>query len=237
MGQRENPNAIHRANFPGAAFVRCLSACTWQRHSPRAISSGHSQHSPRRPQPGPASPGVTAWCLGLIRAPGQCCRAHKDTCGTGATRTSPGKRFLMLARTKHVPDLSHCPPKLLVSPPCPQTPQETTAITAISINPHLCTYVKKLILHSWVHFQGFSVHGQESGRTSEGYFLTKPPQCLWLVRSEQLGNEVTLTLWEVNRAQTPKTNQGIFSRVGMMQPCCCGDFPGFPGKLNCAFSW
>lgn len=76
-----------------------------------------------------------------------------------------------------------------------------------------------------------------SGRTSEGYFPTKPPQRLWLVRSEQLGNEVTLTLWEVNRAQTPKTNQGIFSRVGMMQPCCCGDFPGFPGKLNCAFSW
>lgn len=162
MGQRENPNAIHRANFPGAAFVRCLSACTWQRHSPRAISSGHSQHSPCRPQPGPASPGVTAWCLGLIRAPGQCCRAHKDTCGTGATRTSPEKRFLTLARTKHIPDLSHCPPKLLVSPPCPQTPQETTAITAISINPHLCTYVKKLIMHSWVHFQGFSVHGQGS---------------------------------------------------------------------------
>lgn len=55
MGQRENPNAIHRANFPGAAFVRCLSACTWQRHSPRAISSGHSQHSPSA-VPSPARP-------------------------------------------------------------------------------------------------------------------------------------------------------------------------------------
>lgn len=193
----------------------------------------------RVPAPSPAWPGlsrVTAWCHRLICVPRQRCCAHRDTHGTGATRTSPGKSFLTLAWTKHIPDLSCSPPRLLVFPPCPQTAQEITAITAININPHLCRRMTKLIVLG--AFPGFfRAWSGVSGRTSEGYFLTKPPQHLWLVGWEQPGNEVTLTLGEVNRAETPKPNQGIFSRVGMMQPCCCGDFPRFPGKLNCAFPW
>lgn len=115
----------------------------------------------------------------------------------------------------------------------PRKSRQLQQLISIPISAHV---LKKLILLD--AFPGFfQAWSGGSGRTSEGYFLTKPPQHLWLVRSEQPGNEVTLTLWEVNRAETPKAKQGIFCGVGMMQPCRCGDFPGFPGKLNCAFPW
>lgn len=89
-----------------------------------------------------------------------------------------------------------------------------------------------------MHFQGFSMHGQGSleGHQRDISWPSHPSTSGWSGQSSP-GNEVTLTLWEVNRAETPKPNQGIFSGVGMMQPCCCGDFPGFPGKLNSAFPW
>lgn len=58
-GANRKSNPIHQTNFPGAAFVHRLSACAWQRRSPRAISSGQSQERmdvPTAAQPPRAPP-------------------------------------------------------------------------------------------------------------------------------------------------------------------------------------
>lgn len=75
MGQTENPNPIHRANFPGAAFVRppfsvrmatALAQSHFLRAEPREKATTEAQppHAPPCPCAGPhpslASPGVTA---------------------------------------------------------------------------------------------------------------------------------------------------------------------------------
>lgn len=42
LGQRETPGPIHGTNFPSPLSAR-LSACTWQRRAPGAISSGRAK--------------------------------------------------------------------------------------------------------------------------------------------------------------------------------------------------
>lgn len=231
MGQREKSQRDSPSKLPRSS----LCALPFSVHMATALAPSHFlREQPREslscPQPCPASPESLPDATGSAMPPNK-------AAVTRMAQVTQGLAQGNVSDPEHAPNLSHSPPKLLVfSPLCPQTPQETTAITAININPHLCTRIKKPILLD--AFPGFfQAWSGGSGRTSEGYFLTKPPQHLWLVRSEQPGNEVTLTLWEVNKAETPKAKQGIFCGVGMMQPCRCGDFPGFPGKLNCAFPW
>lgn len=148
MGQTENPNPIHRANFPGAAFVRppfsvrmatALAQSHFLRAEPRERRrQRHSRPTLLRvpaPVPIPAWPlrESLLWAFGLIL----CSQAmllypHRRSggghvwhgcCGDGGTRNSPRKRFLtplpiLAARVRHVPNLSHSPPKLSTfSPP------------------------------------------------------------------------------------------------------------------------
>lgn len=95
-GKEKIPTRFTEQTSQEQLLCRCLSVCTWQRHSPRAISSGHGQRSPCT-APSPARPPQsTAPCHRPSRVPKQCCPARGDTNGTGDTRTGPKKRFLTL---------------------------------------------------------------------------------------------------------------------------------------------
>lgn len=107
---------------------------------PEPFPPGTAKRVPVLSPARPGLPRVTARCHRLSHVPRQGCRARRDTNGTDATRTSPGKKFLTLARTQHVPSLSHSPPKLLVFCPLPSdTPGNHSNYSNLYQSPSLHT--------------------------------------------------------------------------------------------------
>lgn len=138
MGQREKSQRDSPSKLPRSS----LCALPFSVHMATALAPSHFlREQPREslscPQPCPASPESLPDATGSAMPPNK-------AAVTRMAQVTQGLAQGNVSNPEHAPNLSHSPPKLLVfSPLCPQTPQEITAITAININPHLCTRIKK----------------------------------------------------------------------------------------------